>query len=132
VELRRLAAQVEAAVGAQGGVGWDDCVFCDLKKLRATQEEFSRELLAHEAVEERVVTERLRRRLSEDIRKTHRTIERMLGLLRALSSLCDGQHVHSIRTAARRLREELEEHLAYEEKVLFPALRAAEKPASRR
>ncbi len=122
-QLRRLAEEVEAAVGIQGGVGWDDCVVCDFKKLRATQERLARELAEHEKAEERVVAEMLRGRLSEEIENTHRTIERMLQLLRALSSLCDGQHVHAIRTAAKRLRQELEQHLAYEEKTIFPALR---------
>lgn len=35
--LRRLAVEIEKAVGARRDVGWDDCVSCDMKALRRAQ-----------------------------------------------------------------------------------------------
>jgi iron-sulfur cluster repair protein YtfE (RIC family) len=130
-ELRRLAGEIEKTIGPQRGVGWDDRVFADLPALRAAQGRFQAALQAHEAKEDRVIHAGLRRRAAEreeletQVEKAHRTLDSMSELLHTLFSLCDGTHVHAIRCVSERLRQELEAHLEYEEKVLFPLLRAA-------
>ena len=61
--------------------------------------------------------------LEPAIRRAHVSLDGMTALLRTLSNICDGTHVYAVRTMTERLNEELEAHLRYEEKVLFPLLR---------
>ena len=126
--LRRLAGEIEKAVGAQNGVGWDDRASCETTALRAAQRRFQDELKAHEAREERVVDamlrdrEREREQLEPAVRRAHVALDGLTALLRTLAGICDGTHVHAVRTAAERLHEELNAHLEYEERVVLPLL----------
>jgi iron-sulfur cluster repair protein YtfE (RIC family) len=127
--LRRLAGEVEKAIGTQHGVGWDDQTSCEMPAFCAAQSRFQTELKKHEAKEDRVIDEMLqgreaeREQLEQAIRRAHVSLDGMTALLRTLSGVCDGTHVYAVRTMAERLHEELESHLTYEEKVLFPLLR---------
>ena len=127
--LRRLADSIVMSLGAQTGVGWDDCTDCEMTNFFSAQRVFQDMLAEHEASEERVLHAFLRRRKSENaelepvLHRAHASLNGMTALLRTLSNVCDGEHVYAVRTMAERLREELETHLTYEEKVLFPLLR---------
>ncbi len=127
--LRRLAGEIEKTIGVRQGVGWDDRALCEVPALCAAQRRFQDELREHEAREERVMGAMLRGREAEreelepEIRRAHVSLDGMTALLLTLSGVCDGTHVYAVRSMAGRLREELESHLTYEEKVLFPLLR---------
>lgn len=128
--LRRLADAIGDCIGRQKGVGWDDRSSCDIAALSEAQKRFQEELHAHEAEEDRIFGAILRGvgserdELEATVARAHRSLEGTTALLRTLTSICDGSHVYAVRTAAERLRAELESHLIYEETVLFPRARA--------
>lgn len=121
--------EIEKANGTRRGPGRNERVSYDMKALRAMQERFQKNLKAHEAEEERLIGARLRRRGAERmelepvIERAYASLDGMTALLRSLSAICEGEQVYAVKTVASRLRQELEAHLAYEEKVLFPLLR---------
>lgn len=134
--LRRLADRIELALGDKAGVGWDDCLCGDMAVFREAQRVFQDFLKNHESREERLIGAILGGRhdeyaeLEPVIERAHSSLDRTLALLGALSRVCDGRHVYAVRMAAGRLRGELEAHLTYEEKVMFPLLRrCSERPA---
>ena len=127
--LRRLAERIERSLGPQTGVGWDDLAAGELTGFCEAQRLFSDVIREHEEREERVIDDLLRSRaddraeLAPVIEGAHASLNALMALLGTVSGVCDGTHVHAVRSIAQRLREELEIHLAYEEKVLFPLLR---------
>lgn len=133
--LRRLAREIEAAVGEQRGVGWDDRASCDVRRLLAVERDLARQMTEHERRERRALADAARaglrcRELLRELERSERELGQLEGLLRTVASLCDGSHVHAVRTAVGRLVEELEARLAYEEQVLFPALDGRPRPPS--
>ncbi len=128
-KLRRLANRIVRSLGTQTGVGWDDCAGCEMTSFFSAQRLFQEVLADHEAREERVLKVLLRHREIESaelepvLHRAHVSLDGMTALLRTLSNVCDGKHVYAVRTMADRLSEELDVHLTYEEKVLFPLLR---------
>lgn len=127
--LRRLADRIVRSLGTQRGVGWEDCTDCEMTSFFSAQRVFQDMLAEHEAREERILGALLRHRetgsadLEPILHRAHASLNGMTALLRTLSNVCDGRHVYAVRTMAERLRDELERHLTYEEKVLFPFLR---------
>lgn len=132
--LRRLAAGLAARLGRQNGVGWEDVSTCDLPSFRAAQDELLETLTMHELREERVFAERLpessREELQQEVERAHESLNSLVSLMRSLSALCADGRVHSLRATVARVNEELEHHLAFEEKVLIPLLRRGP-PAAR-
>ena len=122
--LRALARWLERTTDFE-----EDGRRCPLEELRSRQRRFEEELKEHEGREERLLARLSRLRtpaepdLEPEIRRAHGSLEGMTALLRTLSGVCDGAHMGAVRSMTGRLREELELHLLYEEKVLFPLLR---------
>lgn len=139
-ELRRELAGVVGLLGKAQGVGWDDQVDVDLPRLKEAERRFSAKLKAHERMEEECLSELLRRSALE--RKTqpqaletgHAAVRDIFRLLETVTGLCDGKHVYALRNLMSRVSEDMERHLAYEERELFPLLRSSSsaQPRSRR
>lgn len=125
--LRRDAAALEALLGPQRGVGWDDRSDCDVPAFRAARDRLAAELEAHERREEAMMAKRLRTaargELEAEVERAHHTLNDLVALLESAAVLCEKGRVYRLRTLAGRVREELDTHLQYEEKVLFPLLR---------
>jgi len=111
------------------GVGWDDCVVLDQKRLFQNVTAFIASVEAHEAREDELLRE-VCVLLEPDVQALaawavgRRSLREILKLFNVIAFNCDGEHVHRVRELLLRLREELEPHLAFEEKTLFPLLRA--------
>lgn len=126
--LRRLAEAIEKSIGVKQGVGWDDRMSCETTILRASIERFYDVLREHEKKEDRVIDKILcdcrgnRETVEAEIAKAHVSLNEMTILLSSLFAVCDGAHMYAVRNAAERLKSELEAHLTYEEKVVFPLL----------
>jgi hypothetical protein len=127
--LRRDAAALESLLGPQRGVGWDDESDCDVAAFRAARDRLAHDLTDHEGREERFMARHLRTpgrgELEAEIERAHKTLNNLVLLLQSAAELCTQKRVHRLRTIVSRVREELETHLSYEEKVLFPLLRGA-------
>lgn len=125
--LRRDAAALLALLGPQRGAGWDDVSNCDVAAFRAARDRLAADLEAHELEEERFMARRLRGpgrdELEGEVERAHQTLNDLTSMLQTAAVLCVEGRVHQLRTIAGRVCEELEAHLAYEEKVLFPLLR---------
>lgn len=130
-DLRRLAKDLEDAMGVPGGAGWDDCTRCDVARLKAAQEKLSKELLAHEDEEKRLLTEAFQTEggdpavYGREIEKSSETLAHLIGMMRTVTTLYDGNHAYALRGAVERVRQALAEHLDREEEMLFPLLRRA-------
>lgn len=126
-QLRRLAAGLRRRLGPQEGVGWEDVSACDLAALRAAQDELLKALTLHELREERVFAERLpaesREELQREVERAHGALNGLVSLMRSLAAICSDGRVHALRVIVARVNEELEHHLAFEEKALIPRLR---------
>jgi hypothetical protein len=126
-DLRRDAAALLALLGPQRGVGWDDRSNCDVVAFRMARDRLAGDLAEHERREEDLMTRRLRGpgrgELESEIERAHKTLNDLTGLLQTAATLCVEGRVYQLRTVAERVREELETHLDYEEKILFPLLR---------
>lgn len=134
-QLRQELAALEAPFQRPHGVGWDDCVSLDRPSLLRGVESFLAGFKDHEADEDeffaRVAGElTLDAKMSAAFAEGRRAVYDIMKVFGAVAFTCDGEHVHRVRESLSRLREELEAHLAYEEKVLFPLLRER-LPASR-
>ncbi len=124
-ELEALAAPFKRT----HGVGWDDCVVLDQPRLFQNVTAFIASVKEHEMQEDEVLRE-VCVLLEEDAKalaalaEGRRSLREILKLFNVIAYNCDGEHVHRVRELLFRLREELEPHLAFEEKILFPLLRA--------
>ena len=134
--LRRMAEQLEESVGPQDGVGWEDRSWRDPGILRRAARDFLTALEAHEKREEAAFAG-LRpeaggdaEALRGEVDRAHRTLNELSGILAAVTLCSEEGRVHAVRITARRVREELEAHLAYEERVVFPRLRRASRRAA--
>lgn len=126
--LRAELEALSAPFKRTHGVGWDDCVALDQKRLLRDILAFIESVKTHETQEEAFLTEvsgalepdeQTRAALAEG----RRSLSELMKLLGVVAFTCDGEHVHRVRELLFRLRDELEPHLAYEEKTLFPLLR---------
>lgn len=126
--LRRELAALEAPFKLPHGVGWDDCVSLDRDALLRDVDAFFSSFRLHEATEDEVLAAAGRRLgLDEEMRaeftKGRRTVADVMKLFGAVTFTCDGEHVHRVRELLSRMREEIENHLSYEEQILFPLLK---------
>ena len=128
-ELRGSLESLTVLLGSPRGVGWDDQSALDKEKFSRELAEFLSVFKAHEAVEDAFLS-RVVRQIDPDpdldaaITEGHRSLESLTRIFGVVAASCDGEHVHGVRTALGRLREELETHLAYEEESVFPRLRS--------
>lgn len=135
--LRQELAALEAPFKLPHGVGWDDRVCLDRDALLRDVEAFFASFRGHEAAEDEVLSAAgprlgLDEELRDEFTKGRRTVADVMKLFGAVTFTCDGEHVHRVRDLLGRMREEIETHLAYEEKVLFPLLRERLPPAELR
>ncbi|MDE2489812.1 MAG: hemerythrin domain-containing protein [Elusimicrobia bacterium] len=132
---RRLAGKMTAALGPPAGeVGWQDCASCDLEGFKKAHRELKEHVLDHERREELFLAEAISllenaQELEAELAKAHESVNHLLGLMETVTALYDGVHLHSLRTVAERLKDELESHHDYEEKKLFSRLRRTLPPA---
>lgn len=126
-DLRRELAALEAPFNRPHGVGWDDCVSLDQEALQRDVDAFFSSFRRHEAAEDEVLAETAGRlgldaEMLAEFTKGRRTVADVMKLFGAVAFSCDGEHVHRVRELLARMREEIENHLVYEEKILFPLL----------
>ena len=128
-ELRRELAGLVGLLGKAQGVGWDDQMDVDLPRLKEAERRFSARLKAHEQMEVERLSELLRRLASEGtsqpqaLETGHAAVRDIFRLLETVTGLCDGKHVYALRNLMSKVAEDLERHLDYEERELFPLLR---------
>ena len=129
-ELRAELEILAAPFNCAHGVGWDDCVALDRKRLIRDITAFITSVKEHEVQEDEflrevsVLSEPDARALAA-LAVGRRSLREILKLFNVIAYNCDGEHVHRVRQLLFRLREELESLLAFEEKILFPLLRGA-------
>lgn len=127
-QLRRSMETMNGLLGEAKGVGWDDQTDLDLPRLREVERRFSAALKAHERAEEEGLSGAIGRVTAEGKRpvmaleKEHKALNEIFQLLQSVTCLCDGRHVYALRTVLSRAADLLEQHLAYEERALFPLL----------
>lgn len=126
--LRAQLAALEAPFKRPHGVGWDDCVSLDCPRLQRNIEAFFSSLRAHEAEEDDFMAEVAALiKLDEPTRAAfengRRAVADIMKLLGAVAFSFDGEHVHRVRELLTRMSGEVEAHLAFEEKSLFPMMR---------
>lgn len=123
--LRAELESLAAPFNRPHGVGWDDCLSLDRERMLRDVDSFFASFREHEASEDELFSERLS--LDEPTRAAfdagRRAVADIMKLFGAVAFTCDGEHVHRVRELLSRMREEVEAHLAYEEKVLFPMMR---------
>lgn len=123
--LRCDMVELESLLGPSSDAGWDDCSNCDMAQFQASLKGFLATLQTHESYEERVLGDVVRfpdgqKELQHGMAKSHETLDSLMKLFNAASVIGHGHHVYSVRNIAKRVHDELEAHLAYEEKTLFP------------
>ncbi len=126
--LRRELAALEAPFKLPHGVGWDDRVCLDRDALLRDVDVFFASFRRHEAAEDEVLSEAgdrlgLDAEMRAEFTKGRRTVADVMKLFGAVTFTCDGEHVHRVRELLGRMRDEIENHLSYEEQVLFPLLK---------
>lgn len=126
--LRAEFAALAAPFKRAHGVGWDDCVALDMPSLSRDIHGFFEAFKKHEKAEDELLAEVSGLlELDKDTRAAFLEGRRAMGEIMKLFSVvafsCDGEHVHRVRELLSRLGDELESHLAFKEKTLFPVLR---------
>lgn len=126
--LRGSLKSLTVMLGQPSGVGWEDRCGLDQANFSLQLKVFLVDFKAHEAVEDAFLS-RIVRQLGLDpdldaaIVEGHRALGEMTHLFGIIVGVCDGEHVHRVRTVLFLLSEELERHFSYEEKKVFPKLR---------
>lgn len=128
--LRGELSALEAPFKRAHGVGWDDCMSLDQKSLLRDINAFFASFKKHEAAEDEFLAKvagrfELDAQTRAAFAEGRRALSEIMKLFGAVAFSCDGEHVHRVRELLSRLRQELEAHLAYEEKILFPLLKKA-------
>ncbi|WP_043465021.1 nitroreductase/quinone reductase family protein [Kitasatospora sp. MBT66] len=131
-QLRQLRAEAEAHLaggvggsGGPGGVGGAPALGLQLRQHCLA---FCQGLTVHHTGEDRGVFPALARShpelrgVLEQLAEEHRTVARLKDELVALVSDLDSAEPEAFRTALARTADELEAHLAHEERELLPAL----------
>lgn len=128
-DLRRRLAALGSMLGPGGEAGWDDCTECDMPRFRAGLKDFIAELRRHEAAETRAVgrvAQAAHLERKKAYARSHETLDHLAALLDAEASIDRGRHAYAVRHLLVRVRSELEAHLDYEERDIFPLLRREE------
>lgn len=128
-QLRRDLEALEAPFRRPHGVGWDDCVSVDCKCLLKDIEGFFASFKDHEAAEDEFMSEvshlvKPDAATSAAFANGRRAVADIMKLFGAVAFTFDGEHVHRVRELLSRMGREVETHLAFEEKRLFPMLKA--------
>lgn len=123
-EIRRRVAELQRLLGDRRGIGWDDRTDCDVAALTSAWSGLRAFLSAHENGEEALMRSRWSGmpEIAEWIEKNHKAHDDRLRLLGSVAATCDGVHVHALRFALDELAAELEAHIGYEERVVFPLM----------
>lgn len=130
--LRSCLAGMGELLGRPNDPGWYDEKDLDRPRLAEVRRQLHEAFRAHEELERLVLSQALARLSARGglppgcIESAHRSIRDILQLLDAVAHVCDGRHVHSLRSVASRAAEEVERHLAYEERELLPRLQDRE------
>lgn len=126
--LRRDLTALEAPFRLPHGVGWDDCVALDCERLLRDIELFFAAFKSHVQAEDDFLKEVSGRvpldpAVREDFAQGRRAVAGIMKLFGAVAFTFDGEHVHRVRELLSRMHDEVEEHLLFEEKTLFPIVR---------
>lgn len=126
--LRAELSALGAPFKRPHGVGWDDCVSLDCQRLRRDIEAFFASFRDHESTEEEFMKEiagqfKLDAAMRAAFEDGRRAVADIMKIFGAVAFTFDGEHVHRLRELLGRMSDEVEAHLAYEEKTLFPLLR---------
>ncbi len=126
--LRRELESLEAQFQRPHGVGWDDCVSLDCKRLLKDIEAYFASFRDHEAAEEEFMSEvaalvKLDATTRDAFAKGRRAVADIMKLFGVIAFTFDGEHVHRLRELLSRMSTEVEAHLAFEERTLFPLIR---------
>lgn len=126
--LRRSLEAATGLLGPAAGAGWDDRRRLDKTEFSRRRGELLDALEAHESFEDDFLA-RIVSQVEDDpesalIKEGRGSIRDIARLYGTVAGLCDGEHVYRLRTVLHRLTEELEAHLEFEERRLFPWLRA--------
>lgn len=126
--LRRDIASLEAPFLLPHGVGWDDCVSLDCERLLRDVERFFASFRSHVLAEDRFLKDaggrlKLDAATEAEFSEGRRAVADIMKLFGAVAFTFDGEHVHRVRELLSRMHEEVEEHLDFEERILFPLLR---------
>lgn len=128
-ELRRRIAGMTDLVRRDASCGAEPVDPAVAGRLAEMEGLLARELEAHEALEERFMKETLRETGAEGaalvraIKLDHESIHEVFRILDALTCLREGVSAYSLRFAVSSLAHNLERHLDYEEKSVFPLMR---------
>lgn len=128
-QLRRDLESLEAPFQRPHGVGWDDCVSVDCNRLLKEIEAFFASFKDHEAAEDEFMSEvahlvKPDAATSAAFANGRRAVADIMKLFGAVAFTFDGEHVHRVRELLSRMSGEVEKHLAFEERTLFPMLKA--------
>jgi len=123
--LRGELTALEAPFRQPHGVGWDDCLALDGEALRRDADAFFASFRGHALDEDEFLAEagallNLDAQTQEAFGEGRRSVGDIMKLFGAVAFTCDGEHVHRVRELLSRMREEVEAHLLFEERTLFP------------
>lgn len=126
--LRRELTALEAVFKRPHGVGWDDCVSLDCKRLLKDIEAYFSSFRDHEAAEDEFLSEvaalvKLDAPTRDAFANGRRAVAEIMKLFGVIAFTFDGEHVHRLRELLSRMSTEVEAHLEFEEKTLFPLIR---------
>ena len=142
-DLRVSLKRAEVLLEKPTGTGLEDRLRVEKKVLVEALAEFLFIFDIHEALENRIMSRllRLEQRLPPSFKgqaadpslnvavaQGHHSLKSITHILNAITSSSDLDHVYSIRRVLSLVREELDKHLEYEEKEVFPKLREMMSP----
>lgn len=127
-ELRRELTALQSVFQRPHGVGWDDCVLLDCKRLLKDSDAYFASFREHEAAEDEFMAEvasmlRLDAPTRDAFAGGRRAVAEIMKLFGVIAFTFDGEHVHRVRELLSRMSAEVESHLAFEEDTLFPLMR---------
>ncbi len=138
-ELRALLDAAENVLGKPRGVGLDDRLSSEGKLLFDALKSFLLAFEKHEEAESLVIKRLLRlenilsarspasypkisSKLHQSVEEGHRSLKSITHLLSAMAAASDSDQIYSIRHVLSSLKQELNQHLDYEEREIFPKL----------
>lgn len=128
-ELRRLTAEIAEVLREERILDIERLQPEAVKRLSVLHRRLTDDIKAHEELEERLMADALKEmgskgaRLLGAVRSDHDSIHEVFKLLDALMSIAYEESAYSIDFTVSCLRNQLERHLDYEEKEIFPTLK---------